>query len=293
MALERKWLAVSAKPLTANGTSIGVVTVQDTGGFRVKQLAFLVSNAFPGHASQFQVNAILSPTQLVLGPRGPKVGREVFSDLSAFLVVDGAVIAAPEQDKSQIPDKDHYLAVYEAEPIVADRVIWVDQYGRFYGPDNPLPIAFDGTIAIGDVKIRDNDGDTLEVNPDGSINVNIVTAQTGNKVKNVYNEAHAVPAGVETTIVQYMVPLIITNAILQRISVSGENVGRFQIFINGVLVDTRRTYYGANFSEYFEFSVNTTDGFTLAPGDVVAVKILHNKPQVGDFEGRIQVFEIA
>lgn len=292
MALERKWLAITATPLTANGTSIGVITVADTAGFRTKQTAYLVSNT--KQPAQFQVQEVLSPTQLVLGPVGPKVGRQHFSDLSGYLVADGAAVGAEEQDKkANPPDKDHYSAIYEADPVVADRVIFVDQYGRFYGPGNPLPIAFDGTIAVGNVTITDDDGDEMEVNPDGSINVNIVTAQTNNVVKNTYGSASAVPSGIATTIVQYMVPLILTSAILQRISVSGENVGRFQVFINGTLIDTRRTYYGANFSEYFEFAVNTTDGYTLAPGDIVAVKILHNKPQVGDFEGRIQVFEIA
>lgn len=290
MALERKWLAVNAKPFTSNGTALGVVTVADTAGFRVKQLVFALSNTVL--PQQFQVNAVLSPTQLVLGPKSAKVGHNAYSDMSAFLISNGATIAAPEQDKGAIPDKDHYLAVYEAEPIVADRVIWVDQYGRFYGPDNPLPIAFDGTITVGNVTIQDDDGDELEVNPDGSINVNIVSAQTNNKVKNQYGEALSVAAGIETIIVQYMVPLIYTSAILQRISVSGENVGRFQVFVNGVIVDTRRTYYGGNFNEYFEFCVATADGYNLQPGDTVAVKILHNKPYVGDFEGRIQIFEI-
>lgn len=289
MALERKWLAVTAKPLTANGTSLGVVHVTDTAGFRVKQLVFLLSNTV--QPQQFQVNAVLSPTQLVLGPKGPKVGRESYSDLSAFLVSDAATIAAGEQDKGQIPDKDHYLAVYEAEPIVADRVIWVDQYGRFYGPDNPLPIAFDGTIAIGDVVVKGTNGNPIEPNPDGSINVNIVNAQTNNTITNKYGEAHAVPSGIETTIVSYTVPLVLSGAVLQRISVSGENVGRFQVFVNGVVIDTRRTYYGANFSEYFEYTIGTADGYNLAPGDLVAVKILHNKPQVGNFEGRIQVLQ--
>lgn len=291
MALERKWLAVLATPFTANGTALGVVTVADTAGFRVKQLVFCLSNTV--QPQQFQVNAVLSPTQLVLGPVGPKVGSNNFVSLAAFLTADGATVAAPEQDKSGIPDKDHYLAVYEAEPIVADRVIWVDQYGRFYGPGNPLPIAFDGTIAIGDVKIKDSDGDELSVNPDGSINVNIVTAVTSNVNKNKYGEALAVAAGVETTIVSYTVPLMLNSAILQRISVSGENVGRFRVYVNGVTFDTRRTYYGANFSEYFEFSTSTSDGAVLNPGDIVTVKILHNKPYVGDFEARIQVFEIV
>lgn len=291
MAQERKWQAVQAQPFTADGSPFGLVTVADTAGFRVKQ-AVIVKTAI-SQPVNFQVQEVISPTQLYLGPVGPKVGKEHYADLSAYTVANLASIAAPEQEKkANPPDKDHYSAVYEADPVVADRVIFVDQYGRFYGEGNPLPIAFDGTISVGNVTIQDDDGNELEINPDGSLNVNVITAQTNNKVKNVYNEAHAVAAGVETTVAQYVVPLSITNSILQRISVSGENVARFQVFINGSLVDTRRTYYGSNFNEYFEFCVNTADGFTLQPGDIVAVRVLHNRPYVGDFEARIQVFEI-
>lgn len=291
MAIEKKWLAVRATPLTANGTSTGIVTVADTAGFKTKQVAYLLSNTLK---SEFQVQEVLSPTQLVLGPRGPKVGRQNFSDLSGYLLSNNAVIGAAEQDRAAKPTvDDHYQAIYESDPTVADRVVFVDQYGRFYDDGNPLPIAFDGTISIGKVVVAGDNGNTIEPNPDGSINVNIISAQTQNKTVNRYAEVNSVAAGVETTVVQYLVPLNLTSSILQRISVSGDNVGQYKVYLNGTTIDSRRTFFGGSFNEQFEFCVGTADGTTLSPGDTVAVKILHNSHYVGDFQGRIQVFEIV
>ncbi len=292
MAVEKKWLAVSAKPFTSDGTQFGVITVTDTAGFKVKQLVFIAANTKP--ILQAQVKRVISSTQLIVGPVDNKVAINDFFDVSTYTVALSASIAAPEQDKAVlIPDKDHYQAVYEADPTVADRVVLVDQYGNIFGVSNPLPIAFDGTIEIGSVSVVDSDGDQLDVNPDGSINVNIVSGVTNNPIKNTYAEALAVAAGVETTIVSYVVPLIITKGILQRVSVSGNNVGRYRVFVNGSVVDTRRTYYGGSFNEYFEYSTSASDGMPLNPGDTVVIKILHDRIYVGDFQARIQVLEIA
>ena len=116
---------------------------------------------------------------------------------------------------------------------------------------------------------------------------------SGNVVKNVYNEANAVVSGATTVLVQYTVPGFITNSVLQRISVSGENIAEFTVFVNGTQIDTRRTFLGSSLSEYFEFITGTNNGFTLMPSDALVVKVLHNRPYVGDFEGRIQVLEIS
>lgn len=137
MAMERFRAAFLVTPLTSNGTALGVITVADTAGLYVKQVVELKSNT--KQPAQFQVQEVLSNTQFVIGPVGPKVGHQNFSDASSYLLTDIATISAPQQKKSEIPDKDHYLAVYESDPIVADRVVAVDKYGRFYDTDNPMP----------------------------------------------------------------------------------------------------------------------------------------------------------
>lgn len=297
MAIEQKWPAVAPQLFTADGGAQGQITTADVRGVKVKQ--FIVIKATGQPDLRVQVKRVTRKTgKIIVGPPADqqsqgKAGLKTTVDLTSYTLASGAYFYAEEQDKVKVKKDDQDAATYEQEPTVARRVVQVDQYGDFYDEDNPLPIAFDGTISVGKVQVEGENGNTIEPNIDGSINVNIVTAPTSNQIKNTYAEASAVPAGVETTIVQYVVPLILTNAILQRISVSGSNVGRYRVYLNGTPIDTRRTYYGGNFSEYFEFSMGSGDGQILAPGDIVAVKILHDRVYVGDFQGRIQVLEIA
>jgi hypothetical protein len=293
MAFEKNWAAVSPQAFTADGNIFGQITLANTAGFRVKQSAYLKNTA--GATLPVQVKRVLSSTTLVVGLIDNNIASWKPLDISTWTVASGAVIGAESQDKKANPSPDdHYRAVYEADPVVADRVIFVDQYGNFYDANNPLPIAFDGTISIGDVVIHGTNGNTIEPNADGSINVNIInTPVAGNTVVNRYAEANAVVSGATTTVVQYTLPLIKTSGVLQRISVSGENIAKWTVFINAAQIDTRRTFYGSSLSEYFEFITGGSDGVVLAPGDQVTVKVLHNSPYVGDFEGRIQVLEIA
>lgn len=290
--IERKWLAVIATPLSSDGTTLGVVTVLDTAGFFTKQSVALASFAAP--SKQFQVQEVISKTQLVLGPIGPKVGRQNFSDVSAWLVADGAALAASEQDKgANPPDKDHYSAIYASDPIVADRVIFVDQYGKYFGEGNPLPIAFDGTIVLGDVQIKYGDN-VLKVNADGSINVNIVpsTSTGDNLVRNLYGEANAVVSGSTTQIISYTVP-VGKVSIIQKVECSGENIAKYQLLVNGTPIATLRTYFGGELNTTFDFITGQDNGYVVNAGDVVSVTTLHNRPFLGDFEARIQVYQVT
>lgn len=167
MAFEKQWGAIAPRSFTSDGTIRGVVTLSDTAGFWVKQKVAIGSNTQP--QKEFQVKVVLSKTQLVVGPPDNKI--QTTSDISGYTVALGAVISAGAQDKSQIPDKDHYWAIYAPDPIVADRVILVDEYGEYYTNENPLPIVIDGTISIGEVEVVGSNGNTIEPNSDGSLNV--------------------------------------------------------------------------------------------------------------------------
>lgn len=282
---EKSWLAVPPQLFTVNGSPNGLVTIADTGGFKVKAQVVISATGYPNLT--VECKRVLSRTQMYVGAIGKNINDRSI-DLTNYSIANGAFIYQDEQARNTIAAQDIVQAVYEQEPTVAIRTTWVDKYGDVYDEANPVPIAFDGTIAVGNVTIQDDDGDELEINTDGSLNVVIVG---GGSNKNAYGEASAVPAGVETTIVQYTVSLALASAILQRVSVCGENVGRYRVFLNGTVIDTRRTYYGGSFNEYFEFSIGSSDGAQLAPGDVVAVKILHDRPFIGDFQARIQALE--
>lgn len=149
-----------------------------------------------------------------------------------------------------------------------------------------------GTAPI--VEVKGTNGNIIEPNPDGSLNVNVVSVPAaGNTVRNIYSEANAVPSGLTATIVTYTVSGSLTESVLERISVSGDNIAMFTVFVNATQIDTRRTYFGGSLNEYFEFTTGTSNGYVLTPGDVLTVNVIHNRPTLGNFEGRIQVLEIT
>jgi len=167
MAFERTIAAVPPQAFTADGTAFGVITIADTLGIKVKQEVVLNANTLP--PLSLQVKRVLSTTQFIVGPNGA-IKANNFTNISAYTVALAANVSAQEQNKVNIPDVDHYKAIYEMDPTVADRVIPVDPYGNLYGPDNPLPVSFDGTISIGEVEIKGSpSGNLLDVNSDGSI----------------------------------------------------------------------------------------------------------------------------
>lgn len=168
MATERKWDAVPPRAFIASGTAQGVITLADTAGFKTKQVAYLSSSTIPAPLA-VQVKRVLSPTKLIVGAVDNKIASWKPLDISAYTVVTGAVIGAEEQNKNNVPTDDHYSAVYESDPTVADRVVFVDKYGNFYDDTNPLPIIFDGTVTIGTIQIEGPSGNILDPASDGSV----------------------------------------------------------------------------------------------------------------------------
>lgn len=107
---------------------------------------------------------------------------------------------------------------------------------------------------------------------------------------NIYGTIASVISGSSTTVVTYTVPGGKINT-LERISVSGTNIARFSILVNAVEVDAKRTFFGELNTE-FNYTSTVNLGRVLNSGDVVTVEVLHNRPFVGDFEGRIQLSEL-
>lgn len=210
MAIERRIKAVGPLALALNGGANGLVTVSDTKGFRVKSQVVLQGTGLPNLT--LEIKRVLSKTQFYVGEKGNILQRE---DISQYTLAAGSTVHQPEQDRPGVPIDQHERAVYEEEPVLAKRVILVDEYGEFYDTANPLKVQLsDGSIEIGTVNaevevqlshkdnspnpgdvadsVRVGDGvDELAINPDGSINVvsggisnpfvqnlNIVTAGT-------------------------------------------------------------------------------------------------------------------
>lgn len=105
-----------------------------------------------------------------------------------------------------------------------------------------------------------------------------------------YNEALSVPAGVTTLLLTYTVPAGKTS-ILERISVTGENIAYYKVLKNAVVIDSKHTNFGTNLNEEFNYSATADLGIKLVAGDILTVTVLHNRPYLANFAARLQVIE--
>jgi hypothetical protein len=153
--LEKRFVAVPPQLFTASGTANGVIKVVYSGFFKVKQQIIIKSNS-QGPTTDLEIKRITDINTIEIGPKGKIDSR---SDLSMYTTVDNAVIFANEQHRPIIPQEEVIRAVYEEEPVVAYRVIGVDQNGNTvnWSEDGLVPQEFD------DVQLtRDLDEDITE-----------------------------------------------------------------------------------------------------------------------------------
>lgn len=151
--IEKHWSNIAPVAFTATGTSRGRVTVTDTRGFRVKQRVVVGSTAsLPSLV--LEVKRVVSPTEMDLGsPEKPISDR---TDLSLYSALTSFVYAN-EQQRPNISPQDIDRATYEEEPVVARRVIQVDEYGR------PLKAGPNGEVQVSDALNGDSQGQGLTV----------------------------------------------------------------------------------------------------------------------------------
>lgn len=138
--------------------------------------------------------------------------------------------------------------------------------------------------------IIDKDNDYLAVNPDGSINVNAVIVNdvpTGTQeYKNLFGQATAVLAGIQTTIVSYTVPGLASFSLYLG-EFSGTNIATYDLYIDNVLQARKRTWFNGNMADEFNFEPATKEGFIVEGGTIIRIDVTHNRPFSGDFEARI------
>lgn len=131
------------------------------------------------------------------------------------------------------------------------------------------------------VYIADKDtGNELKINTDGSINVNF---NAGN-IASIYAEVTGIATGVTTIISQVTVT---QAALLQKIEFSGTNIAEFELVIDGSTEDKQRTYFGSSLNGKFDFG----GGLSLTVGQIVTIYVIHNRPDLGDFNCRSQFLE--
>lgn len=167
--LEKRWPVVAPQAFTADGTDNGLVTIADTTLFKVKQKVYIAAASLPN--LYLEVKDVLDMHHLMVGPQTGSILMS--TDISAYTVALAGNIYCPIEQKRPPINSDEYMrSVYDEEPTIALRNILVDELGNRISETNPLPVALEGSITIGDVSIVEG-GNTMAVNPDGSINVDI------------------------------------------------------------------------------------------------------------------------
>lgn len=131
MAFDKLLAEVSPQIFTADGGTLGEITIARPWLFKSRQRVVLRSDVQP--TIELQVKRVLS-TVLFVGPLDNNDRSR--SDVSLYLVVDNATIEGPEQLKVFIP-QDELVPGYdlddltfESEPTSAKRVLIVDLAGR-------------------------------------------------------------------------------------------------------------------------------------------------------------------
>lgn len=301
MAIEKKLAIIGPLPFTANGASDGTIQVSDTVSIKVYATVVIKADTLPN--LRLQVKEVVNKTELVVGPIDKNLGTK--ADLSLYTTALNATIEQPGQTNLDIPRDQWERSVYEQEPTLAKRQVMVDPYGNFYTLDNPFPVQIDGDIIIGSVAvditdkesspgaedydiIRIGDGeDELEINPDGSINVNVINSlPDGTQLLSIYNEISSVATNLTTNILSYTIPMGST-AELEDVNVSGDNIAKYELLVNGNVVDKKRTYFGGNLNEVFDFK----NSIVLVAGDIITVRVNHIRPDLGDFNARLMVLQ--
>lgn len=273
---EKRYAAVPPVLFTADGTTNGTVMVAGDAcsAFKVKQEILISALSLP--TLTLEVKEITDDNTILVGIKGAITLR---FDISAYTLMGAASISANEQKRPAIDFAELQRAMYEEEPTVAQRSVLVDECGNRINNNNPLPVAFDGTVSIGDVSIVDN-GNTLKVNTDGSINVNIVSSSDTPGLIISYNEITSVAAGIETTVLTVTAPP--TGYRIQKIEVSGDNVGQYRVYMNTNVILTKRTWW-TDFNATFNFE-DFSNGLLLTSGQTISVTITHSSPDLGTFD---------
>lgn len=135
--------------------------------------------------------------------------------------------------------------------------------------------------------IKIGDGiDFLAVNADGSINTTVIGAANP-ELFLYYDEITSVPTSIETTIQTF---IALAPSFLKQLDVSGTNIAEYRVYLNTALINKKRTYFGGDLNTEISYS-NAGFGLALAISDVVEIKVIHIRPDVGDFNSSLYILE--
>jgi hypothetical protein len=101
-----------------------------------------------------------------------------------------------------------------------------------------------------------------------------------------FMEATSVPAGAETTVLTHAVTLG-SPILIVRIEFSGSNIARYRLYADANLEAESWTWFNGPMSGEWNFATPQLGGWKVQGGTVLRIKVLHNRPFVGDFSVRL------
>lgn len=151
-AIEKSWPAVPPQLFTVDGTALGVITVANSRGFKVKQQVVISATGKPDVTAK--IMRFISPTQFYVGPTNPTAGQGLTGrvNIAAYTVALGAFVYAQEQPKVTIKPEDIFQAIYRQEPGTTIGVEIDDQWGNpidtVTGSDGKNRLAVDAEVSV-------------------------------------------------------------------------------------------------------------------------------------------------
>lgn len=137
-----------------------------------------------------------------------------------------------------------------------------------------------GTLRI-DSLLVDGSGNTVSF-VNGALSATLVTAGSA---YTTFSEILAVPSGVTTTILSYMVPPGSTLS-LRHATGSGDNIAKYMLYIDSIEIAKKRSWY-TDFNVDFFFEADVNEGVQVLSGSVLELTVIHNSAMPGDFNASI------
>ena len=144
---EKRYLEISPKSLTSDGTTLGLITISSTYLFKVGMGVSLASST--QSILKVKVQRVVSDTQLIVIDLGESVTTKKRLDVSMYTVADTATIQFLEDKRPVIDLLEIQRQVYAEEPTVALRSHSVDWLGNAYTKENPMPVTTGEGILLG------------------------------------------------------------------------------------------------------------------------------------------------
>lgn len=101
-----------------------------------------------------------------------------------------------------------------------------------------------------------------------------------------YQERTSVAMGVTVNVISHTFSLT-NDSKIRAISVSGTNIATYEMFIDSVLIEKKRTYFGSSLDAVFDFS----QGYRVPIGATLEIKAHHFRPSSADFNATLKYTE--